>query len=87
MHKLTQAGLQGDLTAAAGMHHALVHAMRACFFDTNPIPVKAVLAHVGKCRPAVRLPLVKLPSEKKSSVMAAFASALEDELGIQDSSW
>ena len=87
MHKLTQAGLQGDLTGAAGVHYSLVNAMRACFFDTNPIPVKAVLAHLGKCRPTVRLPLVELSSEKKSRVMAAFASALEDEIGIQDSSW
>ena len=86
MNKLVRAGLEGDLTGAAGMHHSLVHAMRACFLDTNPIPVKAVLAHLGQCGPAVRLPLVELSPRKKSMVMAAVASALEDEVGILDSS-
>lgn len=86
MNKLVRAGLEGDLTRAAGMHHSLVRAMRACFLDTNPIPVKAVLAHLGQCGPAVRLPLVELSSRKKSMVMAAVASALEDEVGILDCS-
>ncbi|PSQ83667.1 MAG: 4-hydroxy-tetrahydrodipicolinate synthase, partial [Bacteroidetes bacterium QS_7_67_15] len=29
------------------MHLTLLPAMRACFFQTNPLPVKAVLADEG----------------------------------------
>lgn len=58
MQALVEAGLRGDFGAARRIHYALSPLMRACFLDTNPVPVKAGLAHRGRCALRYRLPLV-----------------------------
>lgn len=67
--------LSGNLDAARQRHFDLLPAMRACFFDTNPVPVKLVLAAWGQMEPHVRLPLV-LPSDE-DPVRARIQSAFE----------
>ena len=54
------AALEGDLDRARAEHFKLLPAMRACFYETNPVPVKVVLAADGVMTPHVRLPLVAL---------------------------
>jgi 4-hydroxy-tetrahydrodipicolinate synthase len=55
--KMIEAGLSGHIEAARRQHFDLLPAMRACFFETNPVPVKLVLAAQGHMEPHVRLPL------------------------------
>lgn len=69
---LTRAALAGDLEAARHHHFALLPAMRACFFDTNPLPVKAVLAERGRVQETYRLPLVPLERAVRVRVLQAF---------------
>ncbi len=69
---LVRAGLCGDFDTARRLHLALVAAMRACFFDTNPIPVKAMLAELGLIDGCIRLPLVPMEAETAARVRAAF---------------
>ncbi|NBC84674.1 MAG: 4-hydroxy-tetrahydrodipicolinate synthase [Bacteroidetes bacterium] len=71
---MVAASLEGDLQAAREQHFDLLPAMRACFFETNPVPVKAVLADDGVMTPHVRLPLVALDEGDATHqrILAAF---------------
>ena len=54
---MVEAALAGHMDAARQQHFDLLPAMRACFFETNPVPVKLVLAAQGHMESHVRLPL------------------------------
>ncbi|MEM8484568.1 MAG: 4-hydroxy-tetrahydrodipicolinate synthase [Bacteroidota bacterium] len=69
---MIQLALEGDFTAARAAHLAMLPAMRACFLESNPVPVKTVLAAGGKMHPTVRLPLVPMNQSSTASVLAAF---------------
>ena len=58
MSQLCAAALKGDMAEARRMHHALFPLSRALFAETNPCPVKAAMAMLGKCGNNLRLPLV-----------------------------
>lgn len=72
MADMTLAGLKGDFAAARDVHFKLVEAMRACFYESNPVPVKTVLAHEGKMKAHVRLPLLPLSPGNLEAVLDAF---------------
>ena len=54
---MTGALEEGDLKAARDLHHYLSPLYKACFVESNPIPVKAALSILGLCTDTVRLPL------------------------------
>ena len=54
---MTSALEDGDLKAARDLHHYLSPLYKACFVESNPIPVKAALSILGLCTDTVRLPL------------------------------
>ena len=54
---LCEAVAQGDLAAARSQHHYLSPLYKACFVESNPIPVKAALSILELCEDTVRLPL------------------------------
>ncbi len=58
--RLCQAVASNDLATAQQLHYALAPLCRACFLDTNPIPVKTALTHMGRMGGELRLPLVPL---------------------------
>ncbi len=74
---MIQTALDGDSAKARAMHLAMIPAMRACFLESNPVPVKAVLAAAGKMHPTVRLPLTEMTETPAQAVLAAFAPFLE----------
>lgn len=75
---LTRAGLKGDLAEARSLYFELLPAMRACFFATNPIPVKIALAEQGLMEEHLRLPLAPLEpgSPVRQRVLKAFGEHL-----------
>jgi 4-hydroxy-tetrahydrodipicolinate synthase len=73
---LVRAGLKGDFEQARRLHFELLAAMRACFYDTNPIPIKAVLHAMGLMEETVRLPLVPLEEATRRRVLEAFEAFL-----------
>ena len=79
MSRLVRLGLEGELKEASQVHYTLLKAMRACFLDTNPIPVKAVLAKLGYSESKLRLPLVAMSAEQEEFIMSEFLTALEAE--------
>lgn len=76
---MVRAALEGDFTEARRRHLELLPAMRACFFQTNPLPVKAALAAAGKMREHVRLPLAPMDEEARRRVLDTFAPFMEGE--------
>jgi 4-hydroxy-tetrahydrodipicolinate synthase len=77
---MVQAGLDGDFATAREHHFDLLPAMRACFLETNPVPIKDVCAAMGHMEPHVRLPLV--PMDERAAVRQRVLSAFEAHLDI-----
>ena len=79
MHAMVKAGLEGDPATAREHHFALLPAMRACFLETNPVPIKDVCAALGWMEPHVRLPLLTMDERApvRRRVLAAFDPFLD----------
>lgn len=69
---MVRAALGGRIEEARKTHFKLLEAMRACFYETNPIPVKAVLADMGVMGGRLRLPLVEITESNRDRVLDAF---------------
>jgi 4-hydroxy-tetrahydrodipicolinate synthase len=65
----------GDMAAARELHFKLLPWMRAAFIESNPLPVKAALAMMGRIRNMLRLPLVPLTEGNAGAVRAALVAA------------
>lgn len=68
MAALVDAFAAGDLAKARALHHKMSPLIDALFIETNPIPVKAALAMMGKITSDVRLPLCRL-GEKNEALL------------------
>lgn len=60
MQRICQQFVRGNLQAAAAEQIRLQPLLEALFLEVNPIPVKTVLAWMGKLQPGVRLPLTEM---------------------------
>jgi 4-hydroxy-tetrahydrodipicolinate synthase len=60
MAEMCRAAIAGDAKQARAIHFKLLALHRQLFAEANPIPVKWALARLGRCGPALRLPLVGL---------------------------
>ncbi len=70
--------LAGSVAQARAGHLGLLDAMRACFYATNPTPVKAVLHSLGRMEPTVRLPLVEPSADVRKRILRAFEPVLDE---------
>jgi 4-hydroxy-tetrahydrodipicolinate synthase len=75
MARLCDAGLEGDMAAAKQLHFELLPWMRAAFIESNPVPVKAAMAMLGRMENRLRLPLVTLDPRHTDTVRSALAAA------------
>jgi len=75
MAQLCDAASKGDFAAAKKIHFQLLPWMRAAFVESNPIPVKAAMAMMGKIGNHLRLPLVPLAETHNETVRSALRSA------------
>jgi 4-hydroxy-tetrahydrodipicolinate synthase len=75
MSVLAERALAGDLGGARDQHMRLVPWMTAAFVESNPLPVKAALAMMGRIENVLRLPLVPLASKYESEVREALQAA------------
>lgn len=71
--EVTRLAAAGEWKAAQRQHLALLELHAAMFLEPNPAPAKAALAHLGKMRADVRLPLVAASQGVRASVEAALA--------------
>lgn len=58
MTELARLGVQGDFESARKLQKRLMPLMEACFFESNPGPVKYMMAELGLLQANYRLPLV-----------------------------
>jgi len=66
MASMTRAALGNDWAAARGLHRRYLPLMQANFLESNPLPVKAVLAMMGKLEEVYRLPLLPMRRDTRS---------------------
>jgi 4-hydroxy-tetrahydrodipicolinate synthase len=75
MTALVEKAREGNFAAAAGEHFALWPWMHAAFVESNPIPVKAALAMMGRIRNVLRAPLLPLAATHELVVRSALQKA------------
>lgn len=71
MHDLCATHEAGDREKAQNLHYKMQPLCRACFLETNPVPVKTALGMLGRFDPAPRLPLVPLLPENREKLQKA----------------
>ena len=75
MSKLCELMEKGDFAAARQLHMKLLPFMRAAFIESNPLPVKAAMAMLGKMKNVLRLPLVPMNESHRETVKSALETA------------
>ena len=68
MAALTRAALNNDWTTARSIHRKYLPLMQANFIESNPLPVKAVLAMMGRIEEVYRLPLLPMRRDTRSKL-------------------
>jgi len=78
MRALYDSFIEGDYENAKQWHYKLSPLIKAMFYETNPIPVKATLNLMGLINKELRLPLVPMSSEnlnKLKQVLADYSNS------------
>jgi 4-hydroxy-tetrahydrodipicolinate synthase len=68
MAEMTRAALANDWTTARKLHRKYLPLMQANFIESNPMPVKAVLAMMGRIGENYRLPMVRVKAETRAKL-------------------
>ena len=69
MAEMTRAALNNDWNGARQIFRKFLPLMQANFIESSPMPVKAVLAMMGRIEEAYRLPMV--PGAARHAIQAA----------------
>jgi len=69
--QMTHAALAGDWDEAREIHFRLYPLFRDLFIETNPIPVKAALAMLGKIAEEYRLPMCAMSEANRPTLLAS----------------
>ena len=75
MCDLVRAARGGDLARARELQRRALPLMRAASVESNPIPIKAALAMLGRFEPVLRSPLVTLDPHHEAVVRSALRHA------------
>jgi len=75
MAQLTEAALAGRHDEARRVSYQALPVIRACFLETNPIPVKAALSMLGRCRDELRLPLLPMTAGPREQLRKTLVAA------------
>jgi 4-hydroxy-tetrahydrodipicolinate synthase len=82
LSRMTRAALENDWSTARKLHRKYLPLVQALFIESNPMPVKAVLAMMGKIEESYRLPMVPVKTQTKERlrVVAAEVRLLSESL-------
>ncbi len=75
MHKIITSIKNKNLLEAKQLNSKLDLLHQAMFIESNPIPVKWMLAHMGVIQPFMRLPMVELHKDNEDLVLKALEKA------------
>ena len=65
---MVHAALDGKIEEAERLDKNLAELFKACFIETNPIPIKTALAMEGMCREVFRLPMCSMEDANKEKL-------------------
>jgi hypothetical protein len=68
MAAMTRAALNNDWSTARNLHRKYLPLMQANFIESSPMPVKAVLAMMGRIEENYRLPLLPMRRDTRSKL-------------------
>lgn len=68
--KCVNLALQGDYKNSIDLHYKLFDYMQVNFIESNPAPVKAIMAELGLIKNNLRLPLVPVSENSKSRIVS-----------------
>jgi len=77
MAEMTRAALNNDWNAARQICRKYLPLMQANFIESSPMPVKSVLAMMGRCQEAYRLPMVQVKRDTRSKLQK-----IADDVGL-----
>ena len=72
MHLMIKYMLEGDCSKAHEIDELLIELNDVLFIDSNPIPVKHALAHLGLIEIGFRLPLCPTTEDKKAKIIKVY---------------
>jgi 4-hydroxy-tetrahydrodipicolinate synthase len=75
MAEMTRAALNNDWDTARRLQRRYLPLMQANFIESNPLPVKAVLAMMGKIEEVYRLPLLPMRRDTRSKLQKIVSEA------------
>jgi 4-hydroxy-tetrahydrodipicolinate synthase len=75
MAEMTRAALSNDWETARRIHRKYLALMLANFIESNPLPVKAVLAMMGRIEEVYRLPMLPMRRDTRSKLQKIAAEA------------
>jgi 4-hydroxy-tetrahydrodipicolinate synthase len=75
MAEMTRAALSNDWEKARHNHRKYLALMQANFIESNPLPVKAVLAMMGRIEEVYRLPLLPMKKDTRAKLEKIAAEA------------
>jgi 4-hydroxy-tetrahydrodipicolinate synthase len=75
MAQMTRLAISGDWEGARKIQDKFIALMQANFIESNPMPVKAVLAMMGKIEEVYRLPMLPMKKETRAKLEAIAAEA------------
>jgi 4-hydroxy-tetrahydrodipicolinate synthase len=83
--RLTQFSLDGDWKQARTLHRKYLPLMQGLFLESNPMPVKCVLAMMGRIEENYRLPMVQVKPETRAKLekIAAEAGLLAERMAAR----
>jgi 4-hydroxy-tetrahydrodipicolinate synthase len=73
--EMVKAALAGNYEKARACHYQLLPLNQALFTETNPIPVKAAMAMLGKMSGELRMPLTPITEPNRQRLEAALRAA------------
>ncbi len=75
MAEMTRAALSGDWKKARRIHNKYFQLMQANFIESSPLPVKAVMAMMGKMEEIYRLPLLPMKRDTRAKLQRVATEA------------
>lgn len=78
MHELMDAALNGRHDDAKEMNEQLMPLHKDLFLQSNPIPTKWALHHMGKIPAGIRLPLLPLESQYQQTLQTTLEKTLQE---------
>lgn len=80
MAKMIHSALNGHCQEAERIGEWFAPFFSACFIETNPIPIKTAMAHMGWCRESFRLPLCTLEKDEHRKKLIDIVSRMTEEI-------